>query len=112
MENKLEEKEYNIAKQYYKMEDYNASITAFKNYLKNYPDSDFREDVMFYILKSYYDYALLSFSAKQEERFTKSVSYYVDFVALYPESKYRKKADEINEIASAYIGRTINEEIN
>ena len=114
LEAKLEKKDYNIAKQYYKMEDYNASITAFKGYLKKYPDSQYREDVMFYILKSYYEYALLSFSAKQEERFTKSISSYVDFVALYPESKYRKDADEINIYASEYIGRSVNEkeEIN
>ena len=112
LEKKLEEKEYNIAKQYYKMEDYNAAITSFQTYLKNYPNSEFREDVMFYVLKSYYDFALLSFSAKQEERFTKSVSYYVDFVALYPESNYRKKADEVHKEASRYIGRSLNEEIN
>jgi len=113
LEHKLEEKEYNIAKQYYKMEDYNASITAFKSYLKDYPESEYREDVMFYIMKSYYEYALLSFSAKQEKRFTKAIGAYVDFVALYPESKYKEQADIINEKSSKYIGRSItNEEIN
>lgn len=113
MEMKLEKKEYEIARQYYKMEDYNAAITAFKTYLKNYPDSDYREDVLFYVLKSYFDYALLSFSAKQEERFTKSIGAYVDLVALFPETKYRKEADKINERASVYIGReVITEEIN
>jgi len=110
LEKKLEEKEFNIAKQYYKMEDFNASITAFQSYLKNYPSSAFREDVMFYILKSYYEYALLSFSAKQEKRFTKSIGAYVDFAALYPESKYMDEANEMHKIASVYIGRTINDE--
>jgi outer membrane protein assembly factor BamD len=113
LEKKLEEKEFNIAKQYYKMDDYNAAITAFNTYLKNYPSSKFREDVMFYILKSYYDYALLSFSAKQEKRFTKAIGAYVDLVALFPETKYKDEADKINQSASEYIGRTIdNDEIN
>lgn len=114
MEIKLEKKEYEIARQYYKMEDYNAAITAFKSYLKNYPDSDYREDVLFYVLKSYYDYALLSFSAKQEERFTKSIGAYVDLLALYPETSYKKEADKINEEASAFIGRDVikEEEVN
>jgi len=113
LELKLEKKEYNIARQYYKMEDYNAAITALKSYLKKYPESDFREDAMFYIMKSYYEYALLSFSAKQEKRFTKAIGAYVDFVALYPESKYKDQADMINEKSSAFIGRTNNnEEIN
>jgi len=114
LEKKLEEKEYNIAKQYYKMDDYNAAITAFKSYLKNYPKSAFREDVMFYIMKSYHDFAMLSFSAKQEKRFTKTIGAYVDFVALYPESKYRTEADKINASASRYLGRNIEkeEEIN
>ena len=114
LETKLEKKDYNIAYQYYKMEDYNAAITAFQSYLKKYPNTSYREDVMFYVLKSYYDFALLSFSAKQEKRFTKAIGAYVDFVALYPESKYRGQADKVNESASAFIGREINkdEEIN
>ncbi|NOR87634.1 MAG: outer membrane protein assembly factor BamD, partial [Bacteroidales bacterium] len=113
LEDKLEKKEFNIARQYYKMEDYNAAITSLKTYLKNYPESAYREDVLFYILKSYYDYALLSFSAKQEKRFTKSIGAYVDLIALYPESKYREDADEIYQKASEYIGRPIeSEEIN
>lgn len=107
LEAKLEKKEYDIAHQYYKMEDYNAAITAFKTYLKNYSSSDYREDVMFYVMKCYYDYALLSFSAKQEDRFTKSIGAYVDFVALYPESKHRKAADEMHAEANRYIGRTV-----
>lgn len=108
MEIKLEKKEYEIARQYYKMDDYNAAITAFKTYLKNYPNSEYREDVLFYVLKSYYDYALLSFSAKQEERFTKSIGAYVDLLALYPDTEYKKEADKINIKASAYIGREVS----
>lgn len=112
LEAKLEKKEYDIAKQYFKMEDYNAAITAFKTYLKNHPDSQFREDVMFYILKSYYDYALLSFSAKQEDRFTKAIGSYVDLLALYPETKYKKEADKMHAEASEYIGRELIEDTN
>lgn len=114
LEGKLELKEYSIAKQYYKMEDYNAAITAFKTYMKKHPDGQYREDAMYYILKSYYDYALLSFSAKQEERFTKSIGSYVDFMSLYPDSKYKKEADKIYAAASESIGRDIEmeEEIN
>lgn len=110
LEAKLEKKEYDIAKQYFKMEDYNAAITALNSYLKNYPESHYREDVLFYILKSYYDYALLSFSAKQEKRFTKAMGAYVDLMALYPETKYKKEADSMKESASAYIGREFEEE--
>ena len=114
LETKLEKKDYDIAYQYYKMEDYNAAITAFQTYLKKYPNTSYREDVMFYILKSYNEFALLSFSAKQQKRFTKAIGAYVDFVALYPDSKYRNEADKVNESASAFIGRDINkeEEIN
>lgn len=109
---KLEKKEYDIAKQYYKMEDYNAAITAFQSYLKNYPESNYREDVLFYILKSYYDYALLSFSAKQEERFTKAIGSYVDLMAIYPETKYKKEADRLHASASESIGREFEEDKN
>jgi outer membrane protein assembly factor BamD len=110
LETKLEKKEYDIARQYYKMEDYNASITAFKTYLKNYPETQYREDVLFYILKSYYDFAELSFSAKQEERFTMAIGSYVDLLALFPETKYKKPAEEMYIEASKFIGREFNEE--
>ncbi len=110
LETKLEKKAYDIARQYYKMEDYNAAITAFRSYMKNYPETAYREDVMFYILKSYYDFALLSFSAKQEERFTKAIGSYVDLLALYPETKYKKEADKMYADASEFIGREYIEE--
>lgn len=106
LEDKLEKKDFDIAKQYFKMEDYNAAIMAFQTFIKKYPDSNFKEQVMFYTLKSYYDYALLSFSKKQEERFTKSIGSYVDFIALYPESKFKDEAEKIYEKASESIGRS------
>lgn len=113
LEGKLEKKDYDIARQYYKMEDYNAAITAFQAFQKKYPESAYKEQVMFFTLKSYYDYALLSFSKKQEERFTKSIGSYVDFIALFPESEYRSEAKKIYAKASESIGRsTVKNDLN
>jgi hypothetical protein len=52
----------------------------------------------------------LSFSAKQEERFTKAIGSYVDLLALYPETKYKKQADKMYADASEFIGREYIEE--
>jgi outer membrane protein assembly factor BamD len=87
---KLQKKDFEIAKLYFKMDRYNAAVTAFNNLLIQYPDTKFREDAMYYSIKSYYYYASKSVKSKRQERFQKAIDIYEDFVALFPESKYKR----------------------
>ncbi|MDP2423321.1 MAG: outer membrane protein assembly factor BamD, partial [Bacteroidales bacterium] len=48
---KLELKDMEIARLYFKMENYTAAITAFKNVLKAFPETRFREEIMLSILR-------------------------------------------------------------
>ena len=50
---KLETKAFAIAKLYYKMGDYKASIFSFENIIKDFPDTQYKEEILFYIIKSY-----------------------------------------------------------
>lgn len=109
LKQKLIKKDYDIAYQYYKMEKYTSSITAFESFLKKYPVSDYREHAMYYILSSNYEYARQSLPSKQKERYLKTIGTYLDFIAIYPESKFLKQANNINANASAAIGRNITE---
>jgi len=87
---KLQRKDFEIARLYLKMEKYNSSIAAFDNLLKQYPDTKFKEDVMFYSIKAYYFYASKSVKSKRKERYQEAVDIYKEFTRLYPESEHNK----------------------
>ena len=70
------------------MEDYRAAIVSYEIILKEFPDTEFREDILFKIINAYYSYALKSIQEKQKERYENAVKAYYDFVSVYPESKY------------------------
>ncbi len=110
LNSKLEKKDFDIAYQYYRMEKYTAAITSMESFLKKYPVSSYREKAMFYILSSNYQYAKKSLPAKQEERYLKTLGNYVEFIATYPESDFRRQADHINQKASEAIGRDITQQ--
>jgi len=44
---KLEIKNYRIAVLYFRMGDYQAAITSFENLMEDYPDTEFKEEVLF-----------------------------------------------------------------
>jgi len=46
------------------------------------------------VIKSYYQYALMSIETKLQERYGQVVSEYYDFVDRFPESKHLKEAEK------------------
>jgi outer membrane protein assembly factor BamD len=100
---KLQLKDYNIANLYFRMEDYQAAIVSFENLLKEYPDTEFKEDVLFNIISAYYNYAQNSIIEKQDERFESAVKSYYDFISLFPESKYRREVEKIRQQVESFL---------
>jgi outer membrane protein assembly factor BamD len=90
---KLQRKEFEIARLYLKMEKYNSSITAFENLMKRYPDTKYKEEAMFYSIKAYYFYASKSIKSKRKERYQEAVDIYNEFCRLYPESKFNRDVE-------------------
>lgn len=99
LRDKLEVKDYNIAKLYYNMDSYQAAITSFENLLDDYPDTDYQEDILYYITKAYYQYAEKSIYTKKKERYEKTVEAYNNLLQIYPESKYLKEVENISDDA-------------
>ncbi len=99
MRDKLELKAYEIAGLYLKMGDYRAAIVCFENLIKDYPDTQFKEVALFHIIEAYYNFAEKSIRVKRKERYQKALDSYNDFVALFPESEMREKADDMNKKA-------------
>ena len=94
---KLESKDFRIAKLYFRMQDYSAAITSMNNILKEYPDTKRKEEILFMIFKSYHKFALESIENKKKERHLKAVNAYNDFVAQFPESNYIDEAKGLKE---------------
>jgi len=92
---KLELKAYNNAEMYYDMDSYKAAITSYKVLLHDFPSTNFREDVMFKILKANYFLAENSIDDKKAERYNDTVRAHTEFISAYPESRMRGKADDL-----------------
>lgn len=92
---KLQMKDFNIAELYFKIEDYQAAIVSYRNVLKDYPDTEFKEDILYKIVVASYNFADNSITEKRIERFESTVTAYFDFIAVYPQSGY---LDEVNKI--------------
>jgi outer membrane protein assembly factor BamD len=92
---KLERKSFETAKLYLNTESYKAAVVAFKNLLKDFPDTRYREQAYFYILQGSYYYAIQSIETKKLARLNLAVDAYNAFLAIYPESTYMKDAKGI-----------------
>lgn len=102
---RLDRKEYENAKLYYRMEDYKASRVAFRNVLKDDADNIYREYILYYIAMSSFKYAQLSVPAKQKERYFTFVDDYLNFVGEIPESPYRRELDVMYKRAQRALGK-------
>lgn len=105
LQERLDKKELENAKLYYKMEDYLASRVAFRNILKDNADNVYREEVLYYTAMSSYKYASMSVAAKQRERYLTFVDDYLNFVGELPDSKYRRELDVMYKRAQKALGR-------
>lgn len=97
LRNRLETKSFNAAKLYFNIGDYKAAIIAFKDGLNDFPDTQFREDILFFTLKSSYLLAENSIQSKKPERYQSTVDEYYALIAEFPETKYLKEAQKIFE---------------
>lgn len=92
---KLENKDYDIMKQYFKLSDYKAAITSGKNLIKEYPDSKYVEEAYYIIIDAYYLLAINSIPSKKLERLNGAIDNYLKFVDLYPQSKFLNQAEGV-----------------
>ncbi len=95
LRNKLVEKSFLSARLYFDMEDYKAAIVALNNALLEYPESKYREEISYMLLKSSYLYAENSIKSKQKERYQEAADEYYSFASEFPKSEYLKEAQRI-----------------
>ncbi|MBO5107531.1 MAG: outer membrane protein assembly factor BamD [Bacteroidales bacterium] len=107
LNDRLDKKAYESARLYYKMEDYLASRVAFRNVLKDDAENIYREDILYYIAMSSYNYAHNSVQSKQKERYLTFLDDYLNFVGEIPESHYRKELDNVYRKAQKALGKDV-----
>jgi outer membrane protein assembly factor BamD len=95
LQERLVEKAYMSAKLYYNMKEYKAAVVALSNCLKEYPETSYREEMMYLKLTSLYLYAEKSIVSKQRERYQSTLDDYYSFMEEFPKSNYSKEVARI-----------------
>lgn len=95
LKTKLEQKAFDIAKQYNTISDYKAAIASFENFLSDFPGTTLKEDALYYKLDSCYNLAINSVAQKMEERLVNAKTAYNNLVKFKADTKYKEKADQM-----------------
>jgi outer membrane protein assembly factor BamD len=103
LQEKLVEKSFRNAKMYYDMRIYKSSIVALKSSLDEYPNTKYREDMMWMVLESNFLLAENSVESKKKERYQSTLDEYYSFASEFPESKYKEEAQKIYEKSGRMI---------
>ena len=90
---RLEKKDFEVAKQYYHTEYYEAAITAFNIFNEEHLGSDYKEDALYYKFKSAYELGMKSVLSKKQDRLGNAKTEFDKFKKLYPESDKLKEMD-------------------
>jgi outer membrane protein assembly factor BamD len=102
---KLEKKSFENAKLYHKIGNYLSSVIAFKNFQRDFPDSDFNEEGSYLRLDAQYKYAEQSTARRKRERYDEAITHYEYILDNYPESKFLKAARKIYEKCLNELGK-------
>lgn len=100
---KLETKSYANAKLYLDIGDYQSAVIAFKNSLRDYPDTKYAEEMEFLMIRAQFLYAKNSFENRQEQRYNEAIQLANEFIEKYPSSNYIKEAQQYKKDAGEGI---------
>jgi len=109
MKDKLVDKSYLTAKLYYNLGQYKASIIALNNSLDDYPETKYREELMYLLLRSSFLLAENSVPARMKERFQSTLDEYFSFIGEFPQSRYAKDAQRMYERTDRFLKARVTE---
>jgi len=100
LQEKIEKKNFEIAKQYYTIRDYKAAIKANDNFISSFPGTKFREEALYTKFISSYQIAINSINTKKEDRLEDLIQQFNTIIRYYPESLFlddlEKKMEKVN----------------
>ena len=86
LQNKLEEKDVEISKQYYTIRDYTSAIKALDNFVADNPGTIFREEALYYKWLSQFEIAINSIESRIVDRVTELERSLDNFLRNYPDT--------------------------
>lgn len=95
LNDKIERKVYENAKQYNTIMEYKAAMVALDNFVADYPGTPYKEDALFYKYDSAYQIGINSVPSKMEERLNIAKTAYTSLIKFKPDTKYKKIADDM-----------------
>lgn len=102
---KLHDKAYLNARTYYKIGRYKSAIVALQNALEDYPESNHREEIMYMMAKSSYEFAHNSRPDKKRDRYLDMLDYYLSYISEYPTGEYARELTKLNGNARNYLSK-------
>nr|WP_232520847.1 outer membrane protein assembly factor BamD [Allomuricauda nanhaiensis] len=99
---KKEKKQIEIAKQFNKLGEFNypiliSAIKALDNFISDNPGSVYREEALYYRIEAATNLALNSTEKRRKERLEEALSSYNNLYRYFPDTKFKKKADNLSE---------------
>ena len=94
LQNKLEEKDFEISKQYYTIRDYTSAIKSLDNFIADNPGTIFREEALYYKWLSQYEIAINSIESRIVERVTELERSLDNFLRYYPDTIFIEDLSE------------------
>ncbi len=110
-QDKLEKKGFDNAKQYLKLKMYKASIVAFDDFKKNFPDSPYLEEAAYLKVVAEFEFAEVSIPSKQFERYSATLEYYKELVDNFPNSPFLKEAQRFYSESLSQVNKLKNNKI-
>jgi outer membrane protein assembly factor BamD len=107
---KLEVKDEKTAELYFNLGQYKAAAITYTNLLNGYPDSDKSDQYKLQVIKSYYQYAVMSVDERKEERFTQVITECNDFIDRFTDSKLKEEAQKYLTLSQTNIKNLKNEQ--
>jgi outer membrane protein assembly factor BamD len=100
---KLELKAFNVGKLFFKTNDIQAAIVCFNNMIKEFPDTKYREEVLYMLMKTYQKFADKSIESKMSERYGQVFETCDKILSDFPKTKYLKEVTAAQKEAEKYI---------
>ncbi len=91
---KLEKKDFEVAELYVQTLKYKAAVSSLQEFMKKYPQSNYREQAMTLIIQSKFLLAEGSIDTKKLERYRETMESYITFVSAFPKSSFLDAAEE------------------
>ena len=108
LQEKLAYKEYLASRLYYNLgtymgNNYNACVITAENALRNYPDTKYREELVFLKISSKHELAIVSIDERVQGRYRDVVDEYYNYMNEFPEGKYVRQVKKFFDYASNKI---------